>query len=161
MLRIHHGGGWSPFGSANSAGVACCSTILTIKSRSAASAKPNSGDSSSALAMLVACDQSTPEVPSRPRNRALVMPTPMIDPIRVCELDAGSPKYQVPTFQMIAAINSANTMAKPAPLPTCRISSTGNSETMPNATAPVDNNTPNRLNMPDHTTAILAGNERV
>ncbi len=37
---------------------------------------------------------------------------------------------------MIAAINSANTIAKPAPLPTCRISSTGSSEMMPNATAP-------------------------
>ena len=37
---------------------------------------------------------------------------------------------------MMAAISSANTMAKPALLPTCRISSTGSSETMPNATAP-------------------------
>src|ERR1700758_5265082 len=111
--------------------------------------------------MLTACDQSTPEVPSRPRIRALAMPTPMIDPIRVCELDAGSPKYQVPTFQMMAAIKSANTMAKPALLPTCRINSTGNSETMPKATAPVDSKTPNRLNMPDQTTATLAGSERV
>ena len=83
----------------------------------------------------------------------------MIDPIRVCELDAGRPKYQVPTFQMIAAINSANTMAKPAPLPTCRINSTGSSDTMPNATAPDDSSTPNKLNMPDHTTAIWAGSE--
>ena len=104
MPRIHHGGGWSPFGSAKSAGVTRCITVLRTNSRIAASAKPNSGDSSSALAILVACDQSTPEVPSRPRSRALVMPTPMIDPIRVCELEAGKPKYQVPTFQMIAAI---------------------------------------------------------
>src|SRR5580698_5499403 len=132
-----------------------------MNSSSAASAKPNSGDSSSALAIPAACDQSTPEVPSRPRSSALVMPTPMIDPIRVCELEAGSPKYQVPTFQMIAAINSANTMAKPAPLPTCRISSTGSSETMPNATAPDDHSTPSRLNRPDQTTATLAGSERV
>ena len=29
MPRIHHGGGWSPFGSANSAGAACCMTILS------------------------------------------------------------------------------------------------------------------------------------
>jgi hypothetical protein len=85
----------------------------------------------------------------------------MIDPISVCELEAGRPKYQVPTFHMIAEINSANTIAKPAPLPTCRISSTGNSDTTPKATAPVDIRTPNRLNMPDHTTAILAGSERV
>src|ERR1700738_1865806 len=161
MPRIHHGGGWSPLGSANSAGVACCSTILSTNKSSAASAKPNSGDSNRALPILVACDQSTPEVPLRPRSSALVMPTPMIDPIRVCELEAGRPKYQVPTFQMMAAIKSANTMAKPALLPTCRINSTGNSDTMPKATAPDDNSTPNKLNMPDHTTATWAGSERV
>jgi hypothetical protein len=85
------------------------------------------------------------------------MPTPMIDPIRVCELEAGNPKYQVPTFQMMAAIRSANTIAKPALLPTCRISSTGSSDTMPKATAPLESSTPNRLNMPDQTTAMWAG----
>ena len=42
----------------------------------------------------------------------------MIEPIKVWELDAGRPKYQVPRFQMIAAISSANTIAKPALLPT-------------------------------------------
>ena len=42
----------------------------------------------------------------------------MIEPISVCELDAGSPKAQVPRFQMIAAIRSAKTIAKPALLPT-------------------------------------------
>ena len=62
---------------------------------------------------------------------------------------------------MMAAINSANTMAKPALEPTCRISSTGSRETMPKATAPVDSSTPIRLNMPDQTTAICAGSERV
>jgi hypothetical protein len=85
----------------------------------------------------------------------------MIDPIRVWELDAGRPKYQVPTFQMIAAISRAKTMAKPAPLPTCKINSTGNSDTIPKATAPLESSTPNRLNMPDHTTAMCAGSERV
>src|SRR5271154_184043 len=161
MLRIHQGGGVSPFGSANSAGVARASTVLRMSIRPAASAKPNKGDSNSALPIPAACDQSTPEVPSRPRSRALAMPTPMIDPIKVCELDAGRPNHQVPTFQMIAAINRANTIAKPALLPTCRISSTGNSDTMPKATAPLDIKTPNRLNIPDQTTAILAGIERV
>jgi hypothetical protein len=79
----------------------------------------------------------------------------------VCELEAGKPKYQVPRFQMMAAIKSANTMAKPALEPTCRINSTGSSETMPKATAPLESSTPNRLNMPDQTTAICAGSERV
>ena len=32
----------------------------------------------------------------------------------VWEEEAGSPSHQVPRFQMIAAISSANTMAKPA-----------------------------------------------
>src|SRR5215475_10439362 len=123
--------------------------------------KPNSGDKSSALPTLAACDQSTPDVPSRPRISALAMPTPMIEPIRVCEEEAGRPNHQVPRFQRIAAISSANTMAKPALEPTCRISSTGNSETMPKATAPDESSTPVRLHRPDQTTAILAGNERV
>ncbi len=56
------------------------------------------------------------------------MPTPMIEPIRVWELDAGRPNHQVLRFQIMAAISRAKTMAKPAPLPTCRTSSTGSSE---------------------------------
>src|ERR1700733_1640445 len=136
-------------------------TYFTTSNRIAARPKPNSGENSSALAIEVAWVQSTPDVPLRPCNNALVMPTPITDPMSVWELDAGRPNDQVPRFQMIAAINSANTMAKPALLPTCRINSTGRSEMMPKATAPDDHNTPKRLNMPDHTTAIFAGSARV
>ena len=89
------------------------------------------------------------------------MPTPMIEPIRVWELEAGKPKAQVPKFQRMAAINRANTMAKPALLPTCKINSTGSSEMMPKATAPEDVSTPSRLNRPDQTTAKFAGSARV
>jgi hypothetical protein len=85
----------------------------------------------------------------------------MIDPTSVCELDDGSPKYQVPRFQMIAAHSSANTIANPAAVPTCRISSTGNSATTPKATAPLDTRTPRKLNRPDQTTARLGGIEWV
>ena len=85
----------------------------------------------------------------------------MIEPISACELEFGMPKYQVPTFQMIAAINSANTIAKPADEPTCRISSTGKSETIVNATSPLEVITPSRFQIPDHTTATCAGNECV
>src|SRR5262249_902922 len=123
--------------------------------------KPTSGDSRSEYPISMALDQSTPEVPSWPRANALATPTPMIEPIRVCELDAGRPRYQVPRFQMIAAINSANTIAKPAELPTCRISSTGNSEMMPKATAPLETITPRKLKNPDHVTAKCAGSEWV
>ena len=85
----------------------------------------------------------------------------MIEPIRVCDDDAGRPSHQVPKFQTMAAINSAKTIAKPALEPTCRMSSTGSNEMMPKATAPVENNTPRKLKRPDHTTATLGGNECV
>ena len=85
----------------------------------------------------------------------------MIEPISVCELDAGSPKYQVPTFQMIAAIKRANTMLKPAFEPTCRMSSTGSSDRMPNATAPLESSTLMKFQVPDHTTATCGGSEWV
>jgi hypothetical protein len=61
----------------------------------------------------------------------------------------------------MAAISKANTMAKPAPLPTCRINSTGNSDTMPNATAPVETSTPVKLKKPDQTTARFGDMEFV
>ena len=79
----------------------------------------------------------------------------MIEPIRVCELEAGRPNHQVPRFQKIAAINRAKTIAKPAPLPTFRISSTGSSEMIPKATAPLEASTPMKLHMPDQTTAMI------
>ena len=85
----------------------------------------------------------------------------MIEPISVCEEEAGSPSHQVPRFQMIAASNRANTMANPDFEPTCRISSTGNSAMMPKATAPLENSTPRKLNSPDHMTATLGGSECV
>ena len=90
----------------------------------------------------------------------LASPTPMIEPISVCELEAGRPRYHVPRFQMIAEISSANTMAKPAPDPTLSTSSTGSSARTPNATAPLDVSTPIRFQQPDHTTATF-GFERV
>ena len=82
-----------------------------IKSRIAERAKPNSGENSSASPTFVTWSQSTPEVPSLPFTSALATPTPTIEPIRVCELEAGMPSHQVPRFQMIAAMSSANTIA--------------------------------------------------
>src|SRR6185503_4582292 len=119
------------------------------------------GESSSDQPTFVACAQSTPLVPSRPCISAFATPTPMIDPISVCDEDAGRPSHHVPRFHKIAAISSANTIAKPAPEPTCRINSTGSSEMMPNATAPLDNSTPRKLKQPDQTTATFGGSECV
>ncbi len=115
--------------------------------------KPTSGEISSASPIVVAWPQSTPEVPERPLSSALVMPTPMIEPISVWDEEAGRPKYQVPRFHRMAAISSAKTIAKPACDDTCRISSTGSSEMTPNATAPVEVSTPMKFQVPDHTTA--------
>ena len=47
-----------------------------------------------------------------------------MDPMRVCELEFGMPKYQVARFQMMAATSRAKIMAKPAWVPTRSINST-------------------------------------
>jgi len=85
----------------------------------------------------------------------------MIEPMSVCDDEAGRPSHQVPRFQRIAAISNANNIAKPAPEPTCKMSSTGSSEMMPNATVPLDTRTPTKLNSPDYSTATLGGGEWV
>jgi hypothetical protein len=85
----------------------------------------------------------------------------MIEPIKVCELDAGNPRYQVPRFQMMAEISSANTMANPAPEPTLSTNSTGSNANMPNATVPVETRTPMRFQQPDQTTAYVGFKEWV
>ena len=77
----------------------------------------------------------------------------------VWELEAGRPNHQVLRFQMMAAISSAKTIANPAPELTWRISSTGSSVMMLNATAPEERRTPVRLHSPDQTTAMLGSSE--
>lgn len=72
------------------------------------------------------------------------------------ELEAGNPKYQVLRFQIMAATRRAKTIANPALLPTCRMSSTGNSEMMPNATNPDEVTTPRKFHKPDHTPRCAA-----
>ncbi len=66
------------------------------------------GENRSALPTLAAWLQSTPLVPLPAVAISwLARPTPMIDPIRVCELEAGRPRYQVARFQTMAAMSSA------------------------------------------------------
>ena len=86
---------------------------------------------------------------------AFATPTPMIEPIKVWDEDAGKPNHQVPKFQIIAAINRANTIANPDDEPTCKINSTGSKEIIPKATSPLENKTPRKLKKPDHTTATF------
>jgi hypothetical protein len=61
----------------------------------------------------VALCQFTPAPKEWPGVSECASPTPMIDPIRVCELDEGMPKYQVPTFHRIAPRSSARIIANP------------------------------------------------
>src|SRR5271169_370346 len=122
---------------------------------------PNTGERSSDFPIVAACAQSTPLVPVRPCISWFAMPTPMTDPISVCELEAGSPSAQVPKFQRIAATSSANTIANPALLPTCKINSTGSSEMIVNATTPDDVTTPAKFQNPLHTTAMCGSIEWV
>jgi hypothetical protein len=129
-------------------------TTLAASSSKAAATKPTTGEMSSAIAVSCTLAQLTPSPNCWPLDiREFIRPTPTIEPIRVCELEAGRPRYQVPTFQMMAESSSANTMAKPAPEPTSRISSTGSRATMPNATAPVEVSTPRKFHRPDQITA--------
>ena len=131
-------------------------TFLQTRRSSAAKTKPMIGEKSSDLPTFPAWPQSTPLVAAPLAAMSwLAMPTPRIDPMRVCELDEGNPNHHVPRFHTMAAASSANTMAKPAPLPTCRMSSTGKSETMPKATAPDDTRTPMKFHAPDHMTAMF------
>src|ERR1700712_5128316 len=123
--------------------------------------KPPSGENSSDLPTASAWPQSTPEVPDGPCIIWFIKPTPITEPISVCELDDGMPSIHVPRFQMIAAISNANTIAKPCELPTLRISSTGSNCRMPNATAPLETSTPTKFHMPDQTTARFGVSEFV
>src|SRR5580704_15611771 len=136
-------------------------TTFIKRSSPAAQMKPTRGEIRSDFPMLPACDQSTPLVPDLGDRISLARPTPMIDPMSVCELEDGKPKYQVPRFQMMAATSSAKTIAKPAPPPTWRISSTGSSEMMPKATVPVDTSTPMKFQQPDQRTAACGSSECV
>src|ERR1039458_8461821 len=99
--------------------------------------KPMSGENTSALTVSATLAQLTPSPNAASGlSREFISPTPTIEPISVCELEAGNPRYQVPRFQTIADTSNANTIAKPAPDPTLMTSSTGSSATIPNATAP-------------------------
>src|SRR6201992_3022726 len=157
--RIQKGGGASPLGASKSGG--SLMTTLNSSSNNAAKTKPTIGDVSSERNTLPTCAQSTPLVPVEPDISWLATPTPIIEPIRVCELEAGNPYHQVLRFQRMAETSSAKTIAKPAPDPTLRINSTGNRETTANATAPEESNTPIRFHMPDHITATWGSSEWV
>src|ERR1051325_2203196 len=131
-------------------------SALQASNNNAAQQNPTMGEMSSDVPTSPAFAQFTPSPNTWPFERMeFASPTPSMDPTSVCELDAGRPRYHVPRFQMIADTSSANTIANPAEEPTFNTSSTGSNATTPNATAPLDVNTPMRFQMPDHITAMF------
>ncbi len=77
------------------------------------------------------------------------MPTPRIEPMSVCELDTGSPKYHVPRFHDTPASNSDSTITSAAPERESTSRSTGSRLTMPKATAVPPRRTPRKLRNPE------------
>ena len=79
-----------------------------------ATEKPINGESNNAKPVSFALSQLTADTPRSPGKNAKAKPIPKIDPIIVCELDEGIPKYQVPKFQIIELNNNANIIAIPS-----------------------------------------------
>src|ERR1700722_2164394 len=123
--------------------------------------KPTRGEIRRVVNTSVAFAQFTPSPKLWPGEfiQAFASPTPIIDPMSVCELEAGKPRYQVPTFQTMAEISKAKTMANPAPEPTFSTNSTGSSASIEKATAPLETRTPIKFQRPDQITATTGGSE--
>ena len=77
----------------------------------------------------------------------------------VCELDAGIPIYQVPKFQMIAAISSESTTQIPNSSDEFAIFSRGSSFMIPIATHVPPTRTPTKLKNAANTTAFFGESE--
>src|SRR5215475_7424972 len=128
--RIQVGGAFSLSGARYSS--LCLMRLFASSSNVAARHNPTTGETNSDVPTSVAFVQSTPSPKGRPPARTeLAKPTPIIEPINACELDAGRPKYHVPTFHIMA----------------------DSKETTLNATAPPERSTPIRFQHPDQMTA--------
>ena len=120
-----------------------------------AAAKPNRGDKSRACPISIALSQLIEEIPlfEASGNKACPTPIPIMEPISVCELDAGIPKYHVPTFQRIAESNNANAMAMEWYTSASMRSSVGNSPIILIVTPTPPVRRPRKFMKPDQTTA--------
>ena len=85
----------------------------------------------------------------------------MIEPISVCELEAGSPRYQVPRFQAIAPMRSAKTIANPALEPDLQDQFDRQQRDDAVGDGAARGHDPRKLKTPDQTTARCAGSECV
>ena len=73
--------------------------------------KPNKGDIKRDNPISLALSQLTAS-PTDSGSREYANPTPNMEPIRVCELEQGMPRYQVNKFQKIAVRSNARTIAR-------------------------------------------------
>jgi hypothetical protein len=80
-----------------------------------------------------------------PPSHHMTIETQRIEPISVCELDAGMARYQVPKFQMIDERRSAEMTATPYPVGSAMMWSTGRRWMIPIATAVPPIATPRKL----------------
>jgi hypothetical protein len=85
--------------------------------------------------------------------------TQRIDPISVCELEAGSPIYHVPKFQMIAAMRRERTAQTQKAILELAIFSRGRSFMIPIATPVPQTTTPRKLKNAASRTAFFAESE--
>jgi len=110
---------------------------------------------------LLACVQSTPEVPLKELMIWLATPTPMMEPTNGVQLEAGD---QAPGAQVSqdAAMRSANTMEYPAPELTLRMKLDREQVMTLKATAPEDMRTAGAsCKEPDQMTACSESRECV
>lgn len=80
-----------------------------------------------------------------PPSHHMTILTPRIDPISVCELDAGIPRYHVQRFQIIEERRRADITATPYPVGSAIIWLIGRRWIMPIATAVPPIATPRKL----------------
>src|SRR5690606_12500001 len=162
MVRIHVGGGAFFFGSLKRlAPYDVFFVRLRIMNMTMiVTEKPNKGDISRDNPMSCAFDQFT-AASVAPGRSEYAIPTPRMDPISVCELEHGMPKYHVKRFQKIALISRAITMDKLWVMFWSTSDSTGNRFTMPMATPIPPSQTPMKLQIPERTTAAQGLSELV
>ena len=124
-----------------------------MKIRPPATTRPTIGEMISEAKIPITFGMLSASTTEVPFISALVKPIPIMAPISVWELDAGRPKYQVPRFQIIAASNMENTMARPCDDPILSSRSVGSICTMAYATLRPPSKTPKKLNTAAMTTA--------
>src|SRR5262245_20285991 len=114
--RIQNGGGVSPFGGWYKSGLR--TEIFASNRSNGAAQKPMIGETRSEAPTSSALLQLTPSPTLVPLvSREFANPTPRIEPIRVCELEAGSPKYRSQDSKSSRRVEARRPLRSPLPFP--------------------------------------------